>query len=308
VKLVSADGRLLDMNPVGLAMIEAPDKASACGANVLDVIAPEYRKEWRQNHARVCKGESLSWEFDIVGMKGTRRRMETHAVPLAMPDGTVAQLAVTRDVTARKRWEEHQRLLINELNHRVKNTLATVQSIASQSLRNAETADEARRTVEERLFALARAHDVLTGENWEGAGLREIVTEAVSPYRHEREDRFRIVGPDARLSPRMALAIAMALQELATNAVKYGALSDEVGQVEIAWSIDGGSVGPRLRLAWRESGGPPVEAPTRRGFGTRLIERSLAQDLHGEVNIDFASTGLVCTLIAPLTADEPESP
>jgi PAS domain S-box-containing protein len=108
-------------------MIEAPDKASACGANVLDVIAPEYRKEWRQNHARVCKGESLSWEFDIVGMKGTRRRMETHAVPLAMPDGTVAQLAVTRDVTARKRWEEHQRLLINELNHRVKNTLATVQ-------------------------------------------------------------------------------------------------------------------------------------------------------------------------------------
>ena len=127
---------------------------------------------------------------------------------------------VIMDITERKRWEEHQQVLINELNHRVKNTLATVQSIASQTLRNTPSIAAARPALEERLFALSRAHDVLTRENWEGAGLIEIVREALAPYRHERENRLHLEGPDVRLSPRMALATAMTLQELATNAVR----------------------------------------------------------------------------------------
>lgn len=237
---------------------------------------------------------------------------------LVMPDGTIRWVngrgeyvrddkdriirsrGVVMDITERKRAEEHQQLLIHELNHRVKNTLATVQSIASQTLRNAGTMGEARSAMEARLFALSRAHDVLTRENWEGAGLLEIVWEAMAPYRHERETRIHMEGPDVRLSPRMALAIAMALQELATNAVKYGALSNEVGEVRIAWSVND-APDKRLHLTWSETNGPAVEIPQRRGFGTRLIERSLAQDLQGKATIDFAPAGIVCTVDAPIT-------
>ena len=208
---------------------------------------------------------------------------------------------VIMDITERKRWEEHQQVLINELNHRVKNTLATVQSIASQTLRNTLSLAAARPALEERLFALSRAHDVLTRENWEGAGLIEIVLEALSPHRNERENRLQAEGPDVRLSPRMALATAMALQELATNAAKYGALSNATGQVRIAWKVTWENGERRLHLTWSESGGPAVEPPQRRGFGTRLIERSLAQDLSGRVEISFAPTGVVCTIDAPLT-------
>ena len=203
------------------------------------------------------------------------------------------------DITESKSADERQRLLINELNHRVKNTLATVQSIAAQTLRNAGSPDQARRDLDERLIALSRAHDVLTRENWEGANLRAVVTQAVDPYRGDRVERFRTSGPQVRLSPRMALALSMALQELATNAVKYGALSREKGLVAIEWTVRPGAE-PALRLTWTESGGPRVVAPRRRGFGSRLIERSLAHDLNGTVVIDFDPQGVVCTIEAPI--------
>jgi two-component sensor histidine kinase len=182
----------------------------------------------------------------------------------------------------------------------VKNTLATVQSIASQTLRNADTTEAARSAMEARLLALSRAHDVLTRENWEGAGLIEIVREAMAPYRHDRENRLHMEGPDVRLSPRMALAIAMALQELATNAVKYGALSNADGEVRVAWSVEQKGE-KRLHLTWSETNGPRVAPPKRRGFGTRLIERSLAQDLNGKAQITFAPAGISCTVDAPVT-------
>jgi PAS domain S-box-containing protein len=205
------------------------------------------------------------------------------------------------DVTDAKVAEERRDLLINELNHRVKNTLATVQSIATQTLRNVLTADQARRDIEARLIALSRAHDVLTRENWEGASLREIAAQALAPYRSAGEARLLVAGPDVRLSPRMALALAMAFQELATNAVKYGALSNETGRVRIAWRIGRGEGGRlALSLRWEESGGPPVQAPARRGFGSRLIEQGLARDLDGTVSIGFEPEGVVCTIEAPL--------
>jgi len=205
-----------------------------------------------------------------------------------------------RDITERKRAEEHQRVLIHELNHRVKNTLATVQSIASQTLRNAHTAADAQQALESRLFALSRAHDVLTRENWEAANLHEIVAQAVEPYRNRGKSHIEFAGPTVRIPPRMALALAMALQELATNAVKYGALSNESGHVGIRWVIDHSDAQASLRLRWEEIGGPPVQAPERRGFGTRLIERSLAHDLAGRATITFASAGVVCEIKAPL--------
>ena len=199
-----------------------------------------------------------------------------------------------------RRGAEHQRLLINELNHRVKNTLATVQSISAQTLRTADNKEEAREALEMRLLALSRAHDVLTRESWEGADLVEVISRALEPYQVLGERRFTIKGPPVRLTPRMSLALAMALHELATNAVKYGALSNKAGTVEVSWTTQNGAAPPRLSLRWSESGGPPVVAPRRRGFGSRLIERSLAQDLDGQVEIAFPPTGVVCTVDAPV--------
>jgi PAS domain S-box-containing protein len=207
-----------------------------------------------------------------------------------------------RDITHRKKTEEHQRVLIHELNHRVKNTLATVQSIASQTLRNACTMHEAKEALESRLFALSRAHDVLTRENWHAADLHKIVSQAIEPYT-SYGGRIRFAGPNVRIPPRMALALAMAFQELATNAVKYGALYKEHGEVGIRWNIDRRTNPPCLKLRWEETGGLPVREPDRLGFGTRLIERSLAHDLDGTAEIKFHPTGVVCEIAAPLTAD-----
>ena len=204
------------------------------------------------------------------------------------------------DVTARKRSEEHRELLINELNHRVKNTLATVQSFAHQTLRNAGNLAEARVTFESRLVALAKAHDVLTQESWEGAGLKQIVANAISAYLDDRGgQRFEIDGPELRVQPKSALALSMALHELATNAVKYGSLSNQVGRVRISW-VSTQDTPPRFQLRWAESDGPPVEPPRGRGFGSRLIEQGLARELAGEVQLDFERQGLVCTIEAPL--------
>jgi two-component sensor histidine kinase len=191
-------------------------------------------------------------------------------------------------------------LLIDELNHRVKNTLTTVQSITSQTLRNAADLEHASSAIESRLIALSQVHNVLTNRSWADVGLLDIVAQAVEPYRSREEDRIHVQGPPIQVPPRMALALAMALQELATNAVKYGALSNGTGQIRVHWKLNGARTPERLQLMWRETNGPPVHNPTRRGFGTRLIERSLAHDLNGDVRIEFAPTGVQCSVDAPL--------
>jgi two-component sensor histidine kinase len=231
---------------------------------------------------------------------GNRRYFDNSMIAIIEKGQLMRLWGIQRDISDRKRADEQRTLLIHELNHRVKNTLATVQSIASQTLRNAGTAQEAKQALEGRLIALARAHDVLTQENWEGAEIREIVAQAVAPYVSQGEDRLHIDGPEIRLSPRMALALAMALQELATNAVKYGALSNAMGTIRIAWSLEPAQPASRLHLCWQERDGPPVRPPSRQGFGSRLIERSLARELNGAVQIEFQPEGIVCTLNAPL--------
>jgi len=193
-------------------------------------------------------------------------------------------------------------LLIGELNHRVKNTLTTVQSITSQTLRNAPSLDHASDAIESRLIALSQVHNVLTDRSWAHVALRDIVAQAVEPYRSRGENRIHVQGPSVQVPPRMALPLAMALQELVTNAVKYGALSNETGQIRIHWTLDGTGAPQRLHLMWEEVAGPPVLKPIRRGFGTRLIERSLAQELAGEVRIEFSETGIVCSVDAPLVS------
>jgi two-component sensor histidine kinase len=158
-----------------------------------------------------------------------------------------------------------------------------------------------RRTlIEQRMIALSRAHDVLTQEKWEGADLPAIVAQALAPFRDPEHDRFHVRGPGLRLSPRMALDLAMALHELAINAVKYGALSNAVGAIDLTWRVDRHGSPPHLKLRWKERGGPPVEPPIRRGFGTRLIERGIRLDLGGDVELEHRPEGLRCEMHVPL--------
>ena len=211
--------------------------------------------------------------------------------------------ALEREIAERARAEEHQRLLINELNHRVKNTLATVQSIAAQTRRTSTDPRSSYESFIERLMALSRAHDVLTKERWEGADLKAIAEGAVRPFEDARGRRFRISGPSVWLEPQRALALAMALHELATNAAKYGALSAGDGKVAVEWSVrPDGDDKVTLELTWRERDGPAVMAPKRRGFGSRLLERGLAGELNGEVRVDYRPEGLVCVVRARLPA------
>lgn len=211
---------------------------------------------------------------------------------------------IVRDVTERRRSAEHQRLLMAELNHRVKNTLATVQSITSQTLRNTADLDAGRNDIEERIGGLARAHDVLTQQSWEGADFHQIVHQALQPYRPTQAQRLQLGGPPVWLAPKSALALAMALQELATNAVKYGALSTDRGTLSVSWSLDRSADVRRLIVLWTESGGPAVKPPTRTGFGSRLLQHNLARELSGEVSLDFLEEGLVCRIAADLPRAE----
>ncbi|MCC6777162.1 MAG: sensor histidine kinase [Hyphomicrobiales bacterium] len=220
-----------------------------------------------------------------------RRRVRSFSTGITELNSVSEAIASTSEALLRERQSNRQ--LIDELNHRVKNTLATVQAIAAQTLRNANADPALRESFEARLMALSRAHNILTEQSWTGADLADIVAQVLQP--HIEAGRIRVEGPRMQLAPRPALALAMGLHELATNAVKYGALSQEGGRVLVTWRADQGSP-PTFSLRWEESGGPPVERPCRRGFGSRLIERNLKHDLDGEAVILFERAGVVCTI------------
>ena len=194
--------------------------------------------------------------------------------------------------TERLRAEDAKELLLNESKHRIKNTLATVQAIAGQTLRN--TPSDELQAFLARLQALGEANDLLTLQNWDQAPLREVIGRTLKPFEAGRRDRIIVDGPSVALSAKSALMLTMCLHELATNAAKYGALSNGTGQVHLAWElIRNGSEG-KIKLTWRESGGPPVTTPQRKGFGSVLIEQSFLG--YGETFFDFRPDGLRCSL------------
>ena len=213
-------------------------------------------------------------------------------------------VSIVEDIGERKASEglqqrHHQqlRLMINELNHRVKNTLSTIQSMASQTLRNDPDPLSAYGKFEARLLGLSRVHDLLTGEHWHGADLRAVATRALRPFVEDAAGGagggVEIDGPDVWAPPSAALAVAMLLHELATNATKYGALSMLTGRVRLAWTFD--EAERLVRMTWTETGGPPVKAPARQGFGSRLISRAL-RDLQGAAVLRFEPLGVVCDM------------
>jgi two-component sensor histidine kinase len=202
-------------------------------------------------------------------------------------------------VTERILAEQHKTLLINELNHRVKNTLATVQALAFLTFRRTRDTAEALPAFQSRLVALAAANDILTREHWDSADIRDIVAGAIAPHIAEGEHRIATDGPTIRLAPKASLALSLALHELCTNATKYGALSVAAGRVTICWEILEQSPQRAWRLTWQESDGPEVVPPARRGFGSQLIEQLLRNDLQADVNLAFRNAGVVCTVEAP---------
>lgn len=205
------------------------------------------------------------------------------------------------DLTERKQAEARQQLLNHELAHRVKNTLAMVQAIVGQTLRNAATPREAVQSINERLVALGNAHTILTRTRWGNASIMEVVEGAVAIHR-SKSGRIAINGPRFDLGAKAALTITLALHELCTNAAKYGALSNDSGTVSLDWTITGGAADASFQLTWKERGGPPVTPPTRRGFGSRLIAEAIRSDLRGDAALTFDPDGVLWTLQVALAS------
>jgi two-component sensor histidine kinase len=203
------------------------------------------------------------------------------------------------DAEEREAADKLQKLILEEMHHRIKNTLATVSAIASQSLRTATSIQHGQQAIEGRLLALGRAHDLLMQGSWANASLVNTVRGAIEPFDGQDAGRFSVAGPDIAITSGAVIALAMTLNELCTNTTKFGALSMPHGRVEIAWTIGGES--QRLRLTWTEIGGPSVQPPTRRSFGTRMM-RSLGQQLNGDVQLAYQLTGFMYTLDVPVTS------
>jgi len=300
--MTNADGRILMVNAHAETLF-GYSRDEMIGQSIDTLVPERFRKAhpgYRAIYQKDPSARPMGAGRDLFALhkNGSEIPVEIGLSPIVTADGLMALAAVV-DISGRKRAEAHREMLLAELNHRVKNTLAVMQSIANQTFKGVRTTAEAKKAFEGRLIALAFAHDLLTRSNWESASLADLAADTLQA-RGANKERITLAGPPVLLSPRQALALAMALHELFTNAAKYGALSNEAGKIEITWTR-AEEPRPRLKLVWRESGGPPVAPPKRRGFGSLLLERTLAHDLDGKVTTEFNPQGLICSISAPLS-------
>ncbi|NIX75968.1 sensor histidine kinase [Microvirga terricola] len=247
--------------------------------------------------------EVASYEFRAVLPDGSVKWMFERSRAVCDADGRpLYMIGASVDITDRKRAEERQVLLLHELNHRVKNTLTTVQSLASQTLRSSHSPEEFQTAFLARLMALSATHDILTRTLWEGAPLSDVIAAEFKPHGGIDGQRISALGESVELKPQQALSLGMAFHELATNSAKYGALSTPQGSITVSWIVKAnGSVDRQLSILWHEFGGPDVYQPTHEGFGTRLIQRSITHELGGEVEISYHRRGIECTMQFPLS-------
>jgi len=242
-------------------------------------------------------GPNIPQEFLKAENVGLRMLLEQAGIDAR---ALLAQAGI--DAEQREAADQLQKLILEELHHRIKNTLATVSAIASQSLRTAVSIEHGQQAIESRLVALGRAHDLLLQARWSSAGLAHIVRSATEPYENKDVVRFSISGPEIQVASGSVIALAMMLNELCTNATKFGALSVPAGRIGIAWTIDPDK--DRLQLTWSEKDGPAVQAPSRRSFGTRMIE-TLGKQLDGEARLAYEPGGIVYALDVPLSSLRP---
>jgi two-component sensor histidine kinase len=309
IKILDLDGRLQFMSEGGKRVMEVDDFDALKGCPWPDFWAGAGNADASRAVATAKAGGTARFKGAADTAKGTPRYWDVQVSPIMGSDGKPSHLlSISRDITEEwrahaelKEANERQVILTAELQHRIKNTLAMVGAIANQTMRGDSVAG-AREAFAARLMILSRAHDILTQSSWTAAPISEVVNGALASHR-PGGGRIQISGPDLELPPKPALALAVAIHELATNAVKYGSLSGQ-GVVKIDWSIETIDAVPSFRFSWKEAGGPPVTepAPARMGFGSRLIERMLGADFAGKVRTSYKAEGLVCELIAPLSA------
>lgn len=271
------------------------------GQHISTIIPPELMNEEKEIIARLARGERIEhFETVRVAKDGRRVHISLTVSPMRDSEGRIIGASkVARDITDRKRAEETQRLLIDELNHRIKNTLATVQAIATQTLRRAANPAQFVDSFNGRIRALARAHGLLTGSSFQGAEIADIVREQLL-LGSENEQRISWNGLQVTLEAQPALHLALVLHELGTNARKHGALTTPHGRVFVQWHVQAHN-GRNLQFSWREAGGPNVTPPLAQGFGSVLIENSL-RAYGGEVIVTYAESGLECEINLPLPA------
>ncbi len=289
------DQIITDCNPAAAAAVGL-ERDQAIGRKISEFLSPDdYRRTTEMLGAKLERGGTTQYDVQVRSSTGDLLFWEI-ASGLTFDDAgnPLGLHVVGRDVTERKRFERHQQLLVGELNHRVKNTLAIVQSLTHQSFNSSVPPQDAIRRFEGRLEALAGAHNLLTRKNWDTALIAEVAGAALAPFC--AAGRCEIDGPDVQIGPQTAVSLALALHELATNAAKYGALSNSAGSISVHWTYSDNL----LELMWAESGGPEVSAPTRRGFGTRMIERLLASEFAGKVELSFAPQGVSCRVTGRL--------
>jgi PAS domain S-box-containing protein len=292
--LTRADGQLEYMNQAWIDTLGRP-QSELLGEGWMRFVDPADRDGLisARAHART-NHSSFHYEGRFRRPDGAQRIIRLYGRPrFDRMGGFRGHVGIAVDVTAIREHERQQRLLIDELNHRVKNTLATVQSVVHHTIRDYGASKELERAIAERLVALSAAHDLLSREQWEGAELGEIVAEVTRPYDHA--GRISMAGPRARLSPRTAIALSMGLHELSTNAAKYGALASPDGHIDVSWTKRDGTVA----VEWRERGGPRVDAVEPTGFGSLLLGRVLPAELGHAVELTHPPAGVICRFEAP---------
>lgn len=298
IKVIGLDGTLEFMSEGGQRVMEVQDFEAIRGCPWMQFWEGASKAEAEAALDAARAGHSYRFQGPANTAAGNPRYWDVQVTPIIASDGKPeAILSVSRDITQMHAGEERYRLLAGELNHRIKNLLAMVSGIVNQSLRGAEEPlDIIKRRLSDRLQALAAAQDVLMMASRHGAELKQLVEVVLSP--HRSGERIDADGPSVTLSSKCALAMALALHELGTNAVKYGALSADGGHVDVSWSNQDGE----FHFRWQESGGPHVTAPQRRGFGSQMIEKVLGNYLGGTAKLDFAPDGIVLSLDAPIAA------
>ena len=294
------DGTITSWNPAAQRLLGyCPEEV--IGRPISILAAPDREDEMAANLARIRRGERVE-RYDTV-----RRRKDGSLVDISLTaspirDATgriVGASKIARDITARKQSEERQRLLTAELSHRVKNLFAVVQVLAERSASKAASAAECIEAFQARLQALSAAHNALITENWNWASLASLVETALEPYLPEG-DRIRLDVQDLRLTPDFALTLALGLNELATNAAKYGALASTTGHITLTARVEAGENGDEFRLVWQEDGGPAVDTPAITGFGTSLLSQAIEYEHEGSVELDWRKEGLICRMTLPL--------
>ena len=306
IGIYDLEGRPLYINRAGLAMVGLEDMAEARDRPMADFFFPEDRpliveqflpEVLRAGHGTIeirfrhFQTEEPVWmSFSVFTLE------DEDARPIGFA-------SISQDIAARKLDDERMELLIDELNHRVRNTLAIVNAIATQTMKHTPSVLEFRRAFGGRIAALAKTHTLLATKRWNASTLHELIVQQLEPYTRDRADAVDIAGPRLLVSPKQALTLSLVMHELAANAAKYGALSVPSGRVEIGWRIDPDR---RLRLSWQESGGPQVAPPDQRGFGSQLIEFNIAHEFGGEAKLDYRPTGVECVLKIPLRGPRDE--